>query len=76
MGNNSLDIPLVNNLSLRDQWRRANFHTGAIGAPANKKPGYMSFEAWKKSKGFNTGGKVGASSKAYRGTANIITGRD
>ena len=36
MGNNSLDIPLVNNLSLRDQWRRANFHTGAIGAPSQQ----------------------------------------
>ena len=76
MGKNSLDIPglkLVNNLPLKEQWRRANFHKVSIGSPPIKKPGYMSFESWKKAKGFNKGGKV---SSYYKDGGMVITGRD
>tara|TARA_R100001594_G_scaffold134872_1_gene176245 strand:- start:2309 stop:2536 length:228 start_codon:yes stop_codon:yes gene_type:complete len=75
MGKNSLDIPglkLVNNAPLKTQWRRQNFHKVGIGEPSIKKPGYMSFSAWKKAKGLNTGGKI---SKYYKGGGNVITGR-
>ena len=43
-----------------------------IGEPSIKKPGYMSFSAWKKAKGLNTGGKI---SKYYKGGGIVITGR-
>jgi|7_EtaG_2_1085326.scaffolds.fasta_scaffold104354_2 hypothetical protein len=65
-------IKLENNLSLKDQWRRANFHKTAIGDPHKKKPGYLGFSAWKKAKGFASGGKI---SKYYKGGGNVITGR-
>ena len=68
----TLDIPLTNNASLKAQWRKENFYSTTIGGPQIKKPGYMSFEAWKKSKGFNKGGKV---SSYYKKGGNVVTGR-
>ena len=73
MGNSTLDVPLTNNASLRSQWRKANFKTTGIGGPQIKKPGYMSFESWKKSKGLNSGGKIKYSN--YYSGGKVFTGR-